>query len=155
MSDNSPLNIDVDLSNISTTIPLIADNTTAKVRLKNISQTERDGTPIIRWELVLADPAPTQEGGTVQPGFPLFVNFDTSQDWLMQKLSRFVDGFLGTGDKGNHKGKPERPRLNAGTVAAMLGKEAYAKIVVQRSKKTDYVGNDITAVIYPGDFVTA
>ena len=155
MSENAPLDIDIDLSNVSTTIPLIADNTTAKVRLQNITQADRDGNAIIKWELRLVDPAASQDGGRINQNHPLFVNFDLSQDWLQQKMARFIDGFLGTGDKGNPKGKPERPRFNAGTVAQMLGKEGYARIVVQRSKKSDYVGNDVTGIINPADFVTA
>ena len=155
MSDNQPLNIDIDLGGISTAAPLIADNTTVKVRLQNITQSERDGTPIIKWEFRLTEPAPTQDGGKVPAGYPVYVNFDTSLDFLMQKMSRFVDGFLGTGDRGNTKGKPERPRLNAETVSQMLGKEGYARISIQRSKKSDYVGNDVTTVINPADFATA
>jgi hypothetical protein len=154
MTDNAPLNINIDLSNVVTTIPLVADNTQAKVRLKNVTQNDRDGTPIIRWELVLTEPAPTADGGEVKPGFPLYVNFDTSQDWLMQKMSRFVDGLLGTGDKGNTKGKPARPPFNSETVSQMLGREGVARIIVTRSKKSDYVGNDVATLTFPNDLVS-
>lgn len=153
--DNQPLNINIDLTGITTTLPLIADGHIAKVRLKNITQTEREGNPIIKWELTLVEPAPTVDGLTVQPGFPLFVNFDISRDFLLQKMSKFVDGFLGTGDINNKKGKPPRPQFNADTVNQMLGTEAYAKITVMKSKKSDYVGNDISSVIYPDDLEVA
>jgi hypothetical protein len=155
MSDNQPLNINVNLADVTTTVPLIVDGTMAKVRLKNISQTERDGNPVIKWELTLSEPAPTTDGLQVQPGFPLFISFDISHEFLVQKMARFVDAFLGTGDVGNKKGKPARPQLNADTVTRMLGSEAIAKISVQKSKKSDYVGNDIATMTHVDDLVPA
>ena len=155
MSDNQPLSISLNLADISTTVPLIADGTMARVRLKNISQTERDGNPVIKWELTLVEPASTTEGDQVRAGFPLFVSFDTSQEFLMQKMARFVDGFLGTGDVNNKKGKPTRPQFNAHIVSQMIGTEAMAKITVIKSKKSDYVGNDIATVTYLGDLAAA
>lgn len=155
MSDNQPLNINLDLTGVTTTLPLIADGTIAKCRLKNITQTEREGNPIIKWELTLLESAPTVDGLSVQPGFPLFVNFDVSKEFLLQKMSKFVDGILGTGDANNKKGKPPRPQFNAETVNSMLGAEAFAKITITKSKKSDYVGNDITSLIYPDDLEVA
>lgn len=155
MSENAPLDIDIDLSDISTTIPLIADNTTALVRLQNITQSDRDGTSIYKWELRLVNPATSQDGGRINQNHPLYVNFNLSYDWMKQKMARFMDGFLGTGDKGNHKGKPERPRFNASTVASMLGREAYARIVVSKSKTSDYVGNDVNAIMHKDDLTVA
>jgi hypothetical protein len=152
MPDNQPLNIDLDLTNISTAVPVVANNTTAKVRLRNITQQDRDGTPIIRWEFALSEPAAAEDGTLVQAGHLIFVSFDTSQDWLKQKMARFVDGMLGTGDKGNTKGRPERPRFNAETVSQMLGKEALARITVTKSKKTDFVGNDVSGLTHLNDY---
>lgn len=151
MSDNQPLNISLDLTKVVTALPLIADGTMAKVRLKNITQNERDGNTILRWELVLVDPTNTVDGTQVQPGFPLFINFDLSLEFLVQKMTRFVDGFLGTGDIGNKKNKPERPQFNPELAADMIGREAIAKIVIVKSKKSDYVGNDIQTLTFPGD----
>jgi len=153
-TDTQPLNITINLKDVTTALPLILDGTTARVRVKNISQTERDGIPIVKWELVLTEPAPTVDGLQANPGFPLFINFDTSQEWLLQKMAKFIDGFLGTGDRGNKKGKPERPDLDARVAADLIGKEAVAKISVQKSKKTDYVGNDISSLTFPGDLNT-
>lgn len=153
MSDQ-PLNINVPTDTATTAIPLIADGTLAHVRLKNISQTERDGNPIVKWELTLVEPAPTTDGYEVQAGFPLFINFDPSKDFLVQKMARFVDGFLGTGDANNKKGKPPRPALNAETVSRMIGSEGWAKVTVQKSK-SGYVGNDISSITYPADLAAA
>ena len=149
--ETHPLNITIDLKNVTTALPLIVDGTTTRVRVKNISQQDRDGVILVKWEIVLTEPAPTVEGNQANPGFPLFINFDTSQDWMLQKMAKFIDGFLGTGDRGNKKGKPERPDLDAHTAANLIGKESLAKIVIQKSKKTDYVGNDISTLTFPGD----
>jgi hypothetical protein len=146
-----PLNITINLKEVTTALPLIIDGTTARVRVKNISQQDRDGVVLVKWELALTEPAPTVEGNHANPGFPLFINFDTSQEWMLQKMAKFIDGFLGTGDRGNKKGKPERPDLDAHVAADLIGKESLAKIVIQKSKKTDYVGNDISTLTYPGD----
>jgi hypothetical protein len=155
MSDTQPLSISLNLTDISTAVALIADGTMARVRLKNISQTERDGNPVIKWEFALAEPALTTEGDQVRAGFPLFTTFDTSHEFLMQKMARFVDGLLGTGDANNKKGKPRRPTFNAEVVSQMIGGEAMAKITVTKSKKSDYVGNDISTLTYLGDLEPA
>jgi hypothetical protein len=155
MSDNQPLSININLTDVSTEVPLIVDGTMAKVRLRNVSQTERDGNPVIKWEFTLAEPAPTTQGDQVRAGFPLFVTFDTSHEFLMQKMARFVDAFLGTGDANNRKGKPPRPQFNADVVSQMIGTEAMAKITVMKSKKSDYVGNDIASMTWLGDLAAA
>jgi hypothetical protein len=150
--ETSPLNINLDLSQIVTTIPLIADGQTALVRLKNITQGDRDGVIILKWEFVLVNPAQSQEGAEVRAGFPLFTNFYMDQEWLVQKMTRFMDALLGTGDAHNSKGRPARPRFNAETVSQMLGAEAYARITVSRSKKSDYVANDIASLVHKEDY---
>jgi hypothetical protein len=150
--DTQPLNINLDLSQVVTTIPLIADGQTPLVRLKSITQGDRDGVVVLKWEFILVTPAQTQEGTEVRPGFPLFVNFALDQDWLVQKMTRFMDALLGTGDTNNNKGRPARPRFNAETAAQMLGGEAYARVIVTRSKKSDYVGNDVASLIHKDDY---
>jgi hypothetical protein len=147
MADIEPLDIDLDLSDVKTTIPLIQD-TTVKVRVKDITQTDRDGNKGVRWELSLQEPATTADGLSVNVGFPLYVHFDPAQAWMLQKMSRFIDGFLGTGDAGNKKGLPARPRFNSECVRRLIGTEGIAKVVIQKSKKTDYVGNDVTTITH-------
>ena len=153
--DTQPLNININLGDVTTAVPLIVDGTMVKVRLKNISQTERDGNPIIKWEFTLSEAAPTTDGLQLQPGFPLFSTFDISKEFLLQKMARFVDGFLGTGDANNKKGKPPRPPLNADTVTRMIGSEAMAKVTVVKSKTTDYIGNDIATMTPIEEFASA
>jgi hypothetical protein len=145
MADIMPLDIDLDLSGVTTTTPLLQD-ATVRVKVKSIIATERDGNKGVRWDLALQEPAQTTDGGTVNPGFVLYVHFDPSQDWMKVKLSRFIDGFLGTGDVGNKKGKPDRPRFNRDCVTRLINAEGLAKVVIRENKKTDYVGNDVTSI---------
>ena len=151
MENQSPLNTNLNLSKIKTTIPLIQDGTMVKVRLADITESQRDGATIIKMEFRLVDGAASDDGGHVGAGFPLFVNFDTSLEFLQQKLARFIDGLLGTGDEGNKRGKAARPDLTPDLVPTLIGKEAVAKIIVSRSKKSDYVGNDIQGLTFLGD----
>lgn len=160
MSDTNagPLSINLDTTKIKTTIPVISDNHTCKVRLANITQATKAGAgDYLKFEYHLLDPAPTTDGGQVKPGFPLFENvtlYDKNSapgevpEWAIQKISKRIDGFLGTGDEGNKKGKPARPPFNAETVAAMIGKEAYAKV---KAKSGEYEGNDVVSITFPGD----
>ena len=37
----------------------------------------------------------------------------------------------------------------------MLGREAYARIVVSKSKTSDYVGNDVNAIMHKDDLTVA
>jgi hypothetical protein len=149
--ENQPLNTNLNLSKVKTTIPLIQDGTMVKVRLADITETQRDGATIIKMEFRLVDGAPTDDGHQIGAGFPLFVNFDTSLEFLQQKMARFIDGLLGTGDEGNKRGKPARPDLTPELVPTLIGKEAVAKVIVTRSKKSDYVGNDVQGLTYLGD----
>jgi hypothetical protein len=148
-----PLTVNLPLDTTRTILPLIADGTLAHVRLKNVSQGEREGNAILKWEMTLIDPAPGDDGHEIQAGFPLFINFDVSKEFLVQKMARFVDGFLGTGDANNRKGKPPRPAFNADTVSRMLGAEGYAKVTIRRGTG-DFIANDITSIIHPADLTT-
>lgn len=147
-----PLSISVDLSTVKTTPPLIADNTLATVRLSSITEVQRDsGVLVLKWEFHLADDVKTEDGGKLNAGFPLFVNFDLSRDFLLVKMARFVDGLLGTGDKGNRRGKAARPDFNQELVEQLIGRAAVAKIIITKSKSSDYVGNDIASLSFPDD----
>jgi hypothetical protein len=156
MANEAPLSISLSLNEVKTSIPIVADGTMVKARLKNISQqvVENKGNST-KWEYTLVDPAPTVEGGTVEPGFPVFENIQLyakadakNPHWFVEKIARRIDGLLGTGDRGNKKGKPERPEFNAETVAMLIGKEVILKLKV---KTGEYEGNEIDKAIFPGD----
>jgi len=154
---SGPLSISLDLSKQKTSVPVIADGHNCRVRFVKCEQQTTDKGESIKFEYHLLDPAPTVDGGQVKVGFPLFENvtlYDKNTapgqipEWAMQKIAKRIDAFLGTGDPDNKKGKPERPAFSAETVAAMTGKEAWAKV---KAKTGDFEGNDISSMTFPGD----
>lgn len=158
---NGPLNISLSIAAVKTTIPVIVDGHMVKAKLKDISQTTNEKGDSLKFEWNLVDPAPTTEGGQVQPGFPIFENvtlYDKNTEagavpsWALEKISKRVDAVLGTGDEGNKKNKPVRPEFNGETVASMIGREAVLKL---KAKTGDYTGNDVSAVYFPGDLAGA
>lgn len=156
IQNEAPLSISLNLSEVKTSIPIIADNTMVKARLKNISQQVVEGKGnSTKWEYVLVDPAPTTDGGQVKPGFPIYEHIQLyakadAKDplWFVKKISRRIDGLLGTGDVGNNKGKPARPEFNADILPHLIGKEV---ILTLKVKTGEYEGNEISKSTFPGD----
>lgn len=155
MSD--PLSISFDTTGIKTGRPVIADNHICKVRLANISEGSNDNGKFIIFEYHLLDPAPTTEGDQVKPGFSVRENVylydkETPPDQIpkrsLEKICARQDAFLGTGDVGNKKKRPERPPFGPDCAASMIGKEAYLKVKV---KTGEYTGNEVVTVINPQD----
>jgi hypothetical protein len=160
---NAPLSVSFNTSSVKTAIPVIADGTMTRLRLAKIYETEADPEKEIpakiAFDFQLVDGAPTMEGGSVNPGFPVFVKLPlTTKDsptatpqWVVDVICRIQDACLGTSDAENKKGKPARPNFDPACAAEMLGKEVVAKVVVVRSKTTDYIGNDLKNFTFPGD----
>lgn len=158
---SEPLSISFDLADVKTAIPIILDGHICRVRFVNVVQSLKDNDPAkpsLKWEFHLLDPAPTNEGGMVAPGFKLFENIACyakegaqKPKWFLEKICKFIDGFLGTADADNKKNKPPRPKFDANTVQMMIGKESFVKVKV---KTGEYTGNEIASLTFPGD-VTA
>lgn len=155
-TETAPLSITLDTTKQKTSVPMITDGHFCKVRLVKLEGTVNDGKPGTKWEFQLVDPAPTTEGGQVQPGFPLFVNIPLydkeggkgTAGWWLTKIAKFQDALLGTGDPGNKKGKPERPAFGPDLIPSLIGKEAIAKVKV---KTGEFEGNDIASLTFPAD----
>jgi hypothetical protein len=150
MSNDNPLDIDIDLSDVSTTIPLIADNTRVKVRLNNISKGERDGNVIVKWDMTLSEPAPTEDGTTVGPGFHIFTNFDMSQDWLKRRWPASSTASLARVTVATRRASLNAPASTRRRCQPDR-RGSIAKVVIQRSKKTDFVGNEVVSVTHLND----
>lgn len=157
--DNAPLSIKFNTSQTKTAIPLIADGVMTRFRLKSITQSEGTDTanPAIKFEFNLLDPAPTTEGGTVNPGFPIFLSVPLrtkespeTPEWSQQKVAQLIDAMLGTGDPGNKKNKPTRPDFGPDLVPQLIGKEMIAKVKTYRGKD-DVLRNDLGTFTFPGD----
>lgn len=152
MAEATPVSISMDLSTVKTTVPVIANDRWVKVRLANLSQQANEKGQMLKFEYHLLEPAPTIDGATVNPGFPLFENItlyskDTPPgeipEFAKTKICKRIDAMLGTGDPENKKGRPVRPAFNAGLVPTLIGKELYLQVT---AKTGDYEGNDIKQV---------
>ena len=134
----------MNLTDISTTVPLIADGTMAQVRLRNISQTERDGNPVIKWEFALVEPALHYRGRSGPRRVPALHHLrhqprvPDAEDGPLRRCASWAPGTPTT-----RKANRRRPQFNADIVSQMIGAEAMAKITVTEIEKSDYVGNDI------------
>jgi hypothetical protein len=115
---------------------------------------------MLKFEYDLVEPAPTADGGTIQPGqmgakmFENIALFDkntpagTVPQWALERIAKRQDALLGTGDANNKKGKPARPAFGPEAVEQMIGKELVAKMKVRTG---DYTGNEFDQVYFPGD----
>lgn len=157
-----PLSIKMNTAGATTAIPLIADGTTCKFRLKSLGQSEKgdnDQWSRLVFEFVTTDPAPTQEGKQVQLGFPVFVRLPLGSkedpanvpEWVSRVSATIEDALLGTGDADNEKGKPQRPELNAELIPSLIGKELIAKVKIR--KADNFIGNDLGDYMFPGDLL--
>lgn len=165
MSDKAPLSITLGTQNATTSIPLIADNHLAKLRLQSITQSGPQGKRSwsqINFDFKLVDNAPTIEGAEVNAGFPIFVSIPLgSKDdanktpaWAEKRVAQLLDALLGTGDKGNAKGKPARPDLSAAIVPDLIGKEMIGKIIVRKytgESGVEQSSNDVSQYYFPAD----
>lgn len=165
------LNVNFNLSEAKTAIPLVADGHKCKVRFAGCKgRTNPEKGDSLSLENHLLEKAPTTDAGVVEPGFPLFDSiylYDKNTaagefpPRAITKISKYLDGFLGTGDPGNKKGKPARPNIFEGLPAtatvediaakiteALISREAYAQVKV---KTGDFEGNEIVKIIHPSD----
>lgn len=158
--NTGPLDISMNLSGTKTAVPMIAEGHFATFRLVGLTQQNSEKGPMLKWEYDLVNPAPNSEGGTIEPGkmgakfFENVALFDkntpagTWPEWAQKRVCQRIDALLGTGDKGNAKGKPERPDLNSALVPTLIGKTLVGKMKVRSG---DYVGNEFSNVFFPGD----
>jgi hypothetical protein len=153
-----PLDISINLGDTKTAVPTVADGTLVNLRLVSLTQGSNEKGKSLQWEYDLVDPAPDTDGGTIKPGdfgskifehIALYAKPEAKdQKWFEKRIAARLDALLGTGDKGNSKGKPERPNLNAALVPELIGRTLIAKMKV---RKDEYGGNEIGTVTFPGD----
>lgn len=159
---NAPLSIALPTAGVKTAFPLIADKQQASFRLTEISQTNTEKGPVIKFSWELSAPAPGNQGKPIAPGELGSKHFENVQlydknsvpggpppQWALAKIATRLDALLGTGDEGNIKGKPVRPQLDASLVPSLIGKEIVATV-----KITEYEGqqrNEFSRVEHPGD----
>lgn len=152
-----PLSTAFDTTGIKTGRPIIADGSIVKVRLADIGERSNDNGKSIVFEYHLLEPAPTNDGDQVKPGFSIregitLYDKDTPPGEVpkrsLQKICARQDAFLGTGDEGNKKNRPTRPQFGPECAASMIGKEAFLKL---KAKEGEFAGNDVISSIFPAD----
>ena len=160
--NQGPLSITLDTTNATTVIPMVADGHMARWRFVNGSQiASKDGKPMLKFEYDLVAPAPNTEGGQIKPGemgakhFENIALFDKNTqppnvpDWAIKRVSTRMDALLGTGDKNNSKGKPERPQFGQEVLDMMKGRELVAKMRVKT--EGEFTNSEFAQVYFPGD----
>lgn len=139
-----PLNINMNLAETKTALPVITDGSLVPIKLLSVDGHLREDDPSkpeTKWTFATTAPAPTTDGDSVAPGFKLISRIqlyakETTENktWFQQKIARFIDALCGTGDKDNKKGRPERPPFNDDTIAKMIGLECFAKVTISRDQ---------------------
>ena len=159
MSDNQPLSISLDTAGAKTSVPLIANGQYCEFRLTDLSMQSTDKGNVTKWKFELVKPTVTTDGRPLNPGefgATQFVNIQLyakpdakNPQWFVEKIARYQDALLGTGDAGNTKGKPARPTFDASCVQQMLGKTLIAKVGVRTYEGND--SNEFATVSFPAD----
>lgn len=152
----SPLSINLDLSGIVTAMPIIVADHLSNARLKAIDQISSDKGITLVWTYELTEPAPTQDGGQVSPGYPikdfiqLYSKPDSKRpDWFKEVIAKHIDACLGTGDPNNKAGKPVRPELNAELLPQLIGRPVIIRFGVKEFNSR--VSNEIKGIYNPAD----
>lgn len=156
---DQPIDISLNLGDTKTAIPLVKDGELVTLRLNNLSQVVGEKGKTLKFEYDLVNPAPDTDGGTIKPGamgskifenVALYAKPDAKDPrWFEKRIASRVDALLGTGDKDNKKGKPQRPDFNAQLVPQLIGKTMVAKMRVRQ--EGEFITNDIASVTFPGD----
>ena len=125
-----PLNIEIDLQGVDTSLPLIPED--APVRLQVVESTiglnrEKSGN---NWDLTLAtvDPITAVDGREIKPGFKLFKSTalqpkadSKDPEAFRRALGEVIDAVFGTN-------KNNRPKFNNALVAEAVGKTCVGTI---------------------------
>lgn len=154
----APLSITMDTTSAKTALPVIVDKTIVRSVFKGVKQDKNDKGDILIFEFATLDPAPTIDGGQVNANFPVFKRVylydkETPAGVIPERcktdVSRIQDACLGTGDRGNKKGKPERPPFAPDSIAQMIGKEVFITFKVRQHEGVDQ--NDVARLDHPSD----
>lgn len=155
----APLSITLDTTGAQTALPLFLDGSTVRAIFKEVKQDKNDNGDFLIFQFASADPAPSQGGRTINQGFPIFKRvylYDketpkgTVPERAKSDVARIQDACLGTGDKDNPKGKPERPALDGNSIPDMIGKEVFITFKV-KPDKNGVDQNEIAKLQHPSD----
>lgn len=154
-----PLSLNLDITDAKTSVPMFSDGSLVEFELKTIAEKPNEKGPALEFVFESVNPAPNTDGGTILPGqlgskvFKTLYGYQKDGDSakaqarMAQDIARIVDACLGTGDRGNIKGKPERPGVNE-ALAACIGKHIVAKI---KNETGDFQRSGLGTLYYPPD----
>lgn len=153
MSDQNsgPLTTNFNTKNVKTGKPIIFDGATVKCRFAGCTERTIEGKGnMLNFEYHTLEMVNDVDGKPLHPGFRIYdrvylygkdVAPGTIPDRAIETVCKIQDAFMGTGDLGNKKGRPEREEWGQQAIANMLGKEAYIK--VKAKLDGDNEGNDV------------
>lgn len=162
---SGPLNINLSTDTTTTGIPGFDPNTYVKMRFADVKKDPVEGKgDKLTFIFELTEPAASNAGGTITPGqlgskvfHTIFMyGKDTAPGqvptWAVEKICKVLDGFLGTGDPDNKKGKPVRPAFNDQLVPTLMGQVAFLKF---KNPTGDRTSQDVAELKFPGDMPQA
>ena len=161
MSNEAPLSISLSTSTAKTTIPMVANDTWAKLRFNRVSQKYiKDKGDALTFEYELVDPTASSDGAVILPGalgsrifedIQLYAKADAKDpEWYLKKISKRQDAVLGTGDEGNKKNRPTRPNFDASCITKMTGGIFFGKFKVGKDQN-GLDRSEIADVAFPED----
>lgn len=126
-----PLNIEVQLEGVETTLPLLKDGD-YRVQVKESSIDPNKDQTGLNWNLTLGivDPVEAEDGRQVNPGFPLFMTLalqarpdSKDPEAFKRSIGETVDALFGTS-------KSDRPAFNRALATEAVGKTALATVYI-------------------------
>lgn len=126
-----PLNVNVPLANVETSLPLLPEGDLVVQCVESTVEPNKDKTGL-NWNLKLATTAPSTspDGRDIKPNFPVFMTLalqprDDSKDpeAFKRNLSEAVDALFGTT-------KADRPNFDRTLVSSAVGKTCVAHVYI-------------------------
>lgn len=160
---SGPLDFSLPTGTTKTAIPRLVPDTYVKVRLAGIRSESGEKGKTLHFDWQLVDPTPNADGGTIMPGQLGSKIFDTlylygkdgeeaAKVRATEKVSKILDGLLGTADPDNKKGKQPRPEFTPELAPTLYGLTTLIKV---RDPKGDRTQQDIVSYTFPGDVAGA
>lgn len=153
-----PISISIPTRETITVRPFFAPNQLLHVRCASVEQDSNDEGPIVVAKLELLESALDNNGNKINPGelgstythriYCYAKEGSKNPTWFHAALAQLLDGLLGTSDKGNLKGLPERPDFNAETVEMLFGRDMFIKLSLTDNTRGG-LRNEIVAMIHP------
>jgi len=154
--ETAPLSINLNMSEVTTAMPLVANQHICQASLASLEQVSGDKGITLVFTYKLTAPAPTTTGDQVSPGYQLkdFVQLYSKPDskkplWYLEKIAKHLDAMLGTGDAGNKAGKPERPALSPELVPQLIGLPVLIEVGVREYNGVS--NNEIKRIFNPAE----